>query len=75
MKNERIPKIIYRGRREKMRNKDTGDLLRELNLEEYWDQDCIFDTLVWRDKIKKKIHEREEKLWREECLSSRKLRK
>jgi hypothetical protein len=65
-KNERIPKKIYKESRKRMEEEETKgeiktktwckytrDLLRELELEEYFDQDCIFDKTMWRMKVEK----------------------
>src|SRR3954451_1395003 len=48
--------------------------LREIGLESFWMKDKIEDEENWTEIVRKHIHEREEKEWREECLKSRKLR-
>ena len=80
MKNKRLPKLIYDWEKENEENENswiayTKKLLRELNLEEYWDKQEINNTKgEWNKLIYDKIQEREQKEWRERAQSKPKLR-
>ena len=54
----------------------TRDLLTELGLEKHWSaQSTLLDrgpgmASKWNDLVRAKLHQREEALWRKECLAS-----
>ena len=72
MGEDKVPRVVYKQSRERMEREESEGkvftdtwcvyskkLLNELGLEEYWREGS---------------HQREERLWREECMGSSKLR-
>lgn len=80
MKNTRLPKLIYEWEKDSVVNDSswityTIKLLRELNLDEYWNKQEINKTKdEWNKLIYNKIQEREQKEWRERSQLKPKLR-
>ena len=87
MTDDRIVKRIYRVSRNRMEREEseripitstwckyTRDLMMKLNLEEEWYTEEVGTEEEWNHKIRERIHEREERKWRNKCLLRPKLR-
>jgi hypothetical protein len=87
MDDDRIPKIIYRESKERLRREEeekhvetktwcvyTKKLLEELGWGELWETERVGNEKDWEKWVREKIHEREEKLWYDEMKTKPKLR-
>ena len=87
MKPDRIPRMVYEQSRKRMEEEHeegqiktktwcdyTKRLLEELGMEKFWRCDKTLDEEAWAKLVKEKIHEREEKRWREQMKEKSKLR-
>ena len=52
----------------------TRTLMKKLNLEKEWNTEEFDDEEEWNELVRERIHEREEKKWRKNCLLKPKLR-
>ncbi len=48
--------------------------MKKLNLEEEWNTEEVDDEEEWNELVRERIHEREQKKWRKNCLLKPKLR-
>jgi hypothetical protein len=87
MDKDRIVKIIYNESKKRMEKEEqegktltptwcryTRNLLKDLGLGETWETEDTGHEEDWNDLIRTRIHEREEKEWRESMSESTKLR-